>query len=60
MTYRMKKNIPSLHALHKCSAAEQKKFLKSARPELINAICDCVVNVVHGKVSVSNYQKNKL
>ena len=60
MTHRMKKNIQLLHALNQCSPAEQKQLLKVARPELIHAICDCIINVVHGKVSVSSYQKNKL
>ena len=60
MTHRMRKNIHLLKALQECSTAEQKQLLKVAKPELVHAICDCIVNVVHGRVPINNYQKGKL
>ena len=60
MTERIKRNVPILNAIHKCSPLERKQMIKIARPELIHAICDCVLNVAHSKVPISNYQKRKL
>ena len=60
MTQRMKKNYHMLHALNECSPEERKQLLRIARPDLVHAVCDCIVNVVHGKVPISNYKKCQL
>ena len=57
----MKKNSHLLKALHSCTnRKDQKLMLRAARPELVKAICDCIVNVVYGKVPVSSQVKSKL
>ena len=60
MTQRVNKNLSLLKTLHQCSLAEQKNILKSARPELVNAICDCILNILQGNVPISTYHKRKL
>ena len=49
-----------LQAMHSCSKDDQKSLVKIAKPQLIHALCDCIVNVVHGRVPINNSQKNKL
>ena len=60
MTHRMKKHYNMLNAIHQCTPDERKQLLRVAKPELIHAICDCIVNVVYGKVPISNYNKCQL
>ena len=60
MTQRMKKNFPMLNAIYCCKGKEQKSILKNAKPELINAICDCVANVLYRKVELNDTQKRRL
>ena len=60
MTQRMKRNAHMIKALHSCSKNDQKILLKSAKPDLINAICDCITNVVYGKIPISSQVKTKL
>ena len=60
MTERMKKNYPMLQAIHQCSKKERKELLKCCRPTVINAICDCIPNVVHGNIPITNHQKGLL
>lgn len=60
MTKRIIKNFELIKALDQCNNVEKKQLLKTARPELVNAICDCIHNVLQGKVSISNQQKKKL
>lgn len=60
MTKRIIKNLELIKTLHQCNPAEKKQLLKVARPELVNAICDCVHNVLQGKVNISNHHKRRL
>jgi hypothetical protein len=60
MTERIKRNIGMLNAIHSCSKEDKKLLLKAAKPDLVKAVCDCVVNVVHGRVPISNQVKGKL
>ena len=60
MTKRIIKNFDLIKALNQCNNIEKKQFLKSARPEIVNTVCDCVHNVLQGKVPLSNQHKNKL
>ena len=60
MTSHMKKHYHMLHAINQCSPEESKQLLRVAKPELIHAICDCIVNVVYGKKPISSYKKSQL
>ena len=60
MSQRMKRNADFIKALHSCSKSDQKTLLKRAKPDLINAICDCITNVVYGKVPISPQMKAQL
>ena len=60
MTKRVHKNHDWLKALHCCRKSEKQQLLKAARPELINAICDCIKNVLNGNVPISQSEKKKL
>ena len=60
MTKRVTKNLELLKALNYCTNAEQKEFVKIARPEVINAICDCILNILNGNVPINTQQKKKL
>ena len=37
-----------------------KQVLRAVKPEVVHAICDCIVNVVHGNVPISGYKKSQL
>ena len=56
----MKRNAGMIKTLHSCSKKDQKRILENAKPDLINAICDCITNVVYGKVPISSQQKSQL
>ena len=60
MTKRIVKNLELLKALHQCNKPEQKQLLKTIRPTVVNAICDCIHNVLQGNVSISPNQKKAL
>ena len=60
MTKRMKKNANTIKMLHSCSKKDQKRILEHAKPDLINAIFDCITNVVYGKVPISSQHKSQL
>lgn len=60
MTKRMQRNLNWLKALHCCSKIEKEQLLKAAKPEAVNAICDCVHNVLRGNISLSPNEKKKL
>ena len=60
MTKRIVKNLELLKALNKCNKPEQKKLLKVIRPEVVNAICDCVQNILKGKIPISSSEKRLL
>ena len=60
MTKRMQKNLNWLKALHCCSNLEKKQILEAARPESVNAICDCIHNLLLGKVEISPKEKRAL
>lgn len=60
MTKRMQRNINWLKALHCCSKAEKEQILKAAKPEAINAICDCIQNVLGGNIPISAQHKKQL
>ena len=45
---------------YRCPKKRRKEMLKSYGPAAINAICDCITNVVHGNIPISTQQKGKL
>lgn len=43
-----------------CTKANQKDIIKRAKGPLINKICECVLNILNGKVKISEDDLNKL
>jgi len=60
MTNRMIKNAQLLKVIHDCTPQQRTAILRTAHPELVHAICDCITNVVHNKVPVTTKQRNNL
>ena len=60
MTQRMKRNAHLIKALHSCSKSDRKRMLGKAKPDLINAICDCLTNIVYGKIPINAKLKTQL
>ena len=60
MTKRIKKNLNWLRALETCDKSEQRQLLAIAKPEKINALCDCIHNIINGAISISSKDKNKI
>lgn len=60
MTKRVLKNLDYLKALHCSSKREKGNLLKSAKSEIINAICDCIKNILLGNIEVTSKEKRKL
>lgn len=56
----MQRNLNWLKALHCCSKSEKEQLLKAAKPEAVNAICDCIHNVLRGNVPLAANEKKKL
>jgi len=56
----MQRNLNWLKALHCCSKSEKEHLLKAAKPEAVNAICDCIHNVIRGNVPLTVNEKKKL
>ena len=49
-----------LHVLSKCNKVQRLGILKGADPKLIQAICECALNVVKGNIPLTPHQKRKL
>lgn len=60
MTNRIINNLEVIKALYRCKNSQKKKLLKGVRPEVVNAICDCIHNILQENVPISKYQKSKL
>lgn len=60
MTKRILNNRNWLKALHCCSKSEKTHLIKAARPEAVNALCDCIKNILNGTVPIDGGNKNKL
>ena len=60
MTKRMLNNINWLKAFHCCSKSEKAHLIKAARPEAVNALCDCIKNILNGTVPIDCKIKTKL
>ena len=60
MTKRITKSLELIKALNHCNGIGKKQLLKTAQPEVVNAICDCIHNVLQGNVLLSKHHKSKL
>ena len=43
-----------------CTRSNQKDIIKRAKSPLINKICECVLNILNGKVQISDDDLKKL
>lgn len=60
MHQRLKTHKELLNALHTLKPKYQKALLKSCDEEEINCICECIHNVLQGKVPIEDRNKKKL
>ena len=60
MTKRILKHLELIKTLNHCNSAEKKQLLRSAPSGVVNAICDCIHNVLKGNVPLSQHHKSKL
>ena len=60
MTKCMQKNLNWLKALQCCSNLEKKQIIEAARSESVNAICDCIQNILLGNIEISPKEKRVL
>jgi hypothetical protein len=60
MSARIKRNAPHLKLLCKAKPSLVKAMIKGAPPDLIDALCECGLNVLKGNVPVSPAQKKRL
>jgi hypothetical protein len=56
----LKKNKDLLVALSSCKPKIRKAILQNADKDLIDAICQCVFNLLDGNINLSNTEKIKL
>ncbi|XP_071964131.1 uncharacterized protein [Antedon mediterranea] len=60
MSKRIKKNAETIRFLAHCSPRQRKIILENADDQLVTALCECAMNVLKGRVQVSNAHKKKL
>lgn len=60
MKYRVKTHEEFLRALHVLKPKFRKVLLKACGEEEINCICECIYNVLKGKVPLQEEKINKL
>lgn len=60
MSSNVKKHLPVLQVLCRCSPKLRKQLLKNADNNLIRSICECCANVLNGNVVLQNHQLKKL
>ena len=60
MSRRMRTHATILNTLAHCSAKQRKALLKTADKGLIDAICECCVNLIRGNIKLSTVQKRSL
>ena len=56
----MKKNLPMLQTLYRCSPKERATLLKVANPDLNHGMCDYITNIQHNNIPISWQQKGAL
>ena len=57
MSRRVKTHAVMLNTLAHCSPKQRQLILKTADKGLVDAICECVVNLIRGNVKLSSSQK---
>ena len=60
MKDRLKKNFNLLTFLGRCKNKTRRLVLRESDKELVDAICDCVLNVCNGVVPINKHAKTKL
>lgn len=60
MSRRVRTHAVLLKTLAHCSAKHRRQLLKTADRGLIDAICECVVNVLRGNIKLSPVHKRSL
>ena len=60
MSRRIRTHAVLLKALAHCTAKQRKTLLKTADRGLIDAICECIVNVINGNIKLTPSQKRTL
>lgn len=60
MHQRLKTHIELLNALHTLKPKYRKALLKSCDEEEINCICECIHNILQGKVPIEDRHKKQL
>ena len=60
MSRRIKTHAVLLKTLAHCTPKQRKALLKTADKGLIDAICECIVNVLHGNIKLSPSHKRSL
>jgi len=57
---RLKKHSSTLQLQHKAKPGLRKAIITNVDEQLIRCICDCALNVLHGRVPISQQHKNCL
>ena len=57
---RLKKNINILKVLHDCNRVTREEILKVADQDLIDTICECMQNILKGKIKISKHLLKKM
>ena len=57
---RVRRNAVILSSLNACPPSMRNSMIQKAPPDLIDAICECVLNILRGNVKLSKSQKEGL
>lgn len=60
MSNLVQRNLPLLNVLSAAKPALVKAILKEAKPDLINTLCECSLNILKGNVRLTAAQKKQL
>ena len=60
MSRRLEANAPYLHVLAKGSRTQRNGVLKGANKDLVECLCECALNILHGNVPLTSQQKRNL
>lgn len=60
MSEKLQRNMDTLRLLTKAKPAARKAILKTGDKSLVNALCECSLNVLKGNIPLTTHQKNRL
>ena len=60
MSFRMRKNAQLLRLLTKAKPEQKKAILKTLSNDQVKAVCQCVLNILHGTIGVTKKVRNRL